>query len=336
MTWIDFDLDDPAIGGRLRDAGLEIDLQPKKGARTTHEVITLLGGATAAIVSTDPFSASVFEALPDLRTISRVGVGVDSIDLDAASRAGVLVSVTPGRNEETTADHTLALMLAALRRVTEHDRGIRDGRWERAGEWTAWDLHGKTVGLVGYGRIGRAVHSRLVGFGVNVVITDPAINAGENGARCVPLDQLLAEADVVSLHLPLTDGTRGIIDRERLGLMRKNAVLVNTARGGLIEEEALVRALKSGSLRAASLDVFSEEPPHGSELLELPNVVLSPHIGGLSDRSIRGMTEQATQNVLDVLAGKVTDAVVNPEAAALDGRRSQDPDASVSGREHVS
>lgn len=297
----------------LRDSGLRIDLQPKYGARSPVELIEVIKGATAAIVSTDPFDASVFAAVPELRTISRVGVGTDSIDLEAATDAGVLVTVTPGANEQTAADHTLALMLATVRRITEHDASVRGGRWDRAGERTAWELNGKTVGLVGYGRIGKAVGERLRGFRVELLAADPALSSLE-GVEIVPLDELLRRADIVSLHAPLTDETRGMLDQERLALMPEHAILVNTARGPLIDESALIECLSNGSIRAAALDVFAEEPPLDSKLLQLSNVVVSPHIGGLSDRSIAEMTQRAAQNVLDALDGNVSEAVVNPEA----------------------
>jgi phosphoglycerate dehydrogenase-like enzyme len=319
VTWIDFDPEDPATGGLLREAGLSVDLQPKDGARSPSELIEVVKGAIAAIVSTDPFDASVFAAAPELRTISRVGVGTDSIDLEAATEARVAVTVTPGANEQTTADHTLALMLAAIRRITEHDASVRRGRWDRAGELTAWELNGKTVGLVGYGRIGKAVGQRLRGFNVRLLATDPALEALD-GPELVPLDELLGRADIVSLHAPLTEETRGMLDGKRLALMPEQAILVNTARGPLVDEAALIEALEKRSIRAAALDVFADEPPADSRLLRLDNVVASPHIGGLSDRSIAEMTRRATQNVLDVLDGQVSDAVVNPEALGSSGR----------------
>ncbi len=321
VTWIDFDPDDPETGGLLASAGLQIDLEPKLGARSPEELVGLLKGASAAIVSTDPFNASVFEAVPTLRAISRVGVGIDSIDLDAATAAGVVVTVTPGANAETTADHTVALLLSVLRRVVENDASVRDGSWKRAGAMTPWDLHDKTVGLVGLGRIGRAVAERLRGFRARLLITDPAVTTSDVG-EVVELDELLARSDVVSLHAPLTPETHGMIDARRLALMPKRAVLINTARGGLVDEKALIEALRTGSLRGAGLDVFEHEPPRSSALLDLPNVVLSPHTGGLSDDSIVTMTRRASQNVIDVLAGRTTEAMLNP--GAVENRRHRD------------
>jgi len=312
VTWMDFDPDGPRTGARLRAAGLELRLEPKTGARSAAEMAALAQNAVAAIVSTDPFDRALFAAATALRAIARVGVGTDSIDLGAATDAGVVVMTTPGANRETTADHALALILAALRRVVEHDRSIRRGEWLRAGPMTPWDLNRATVGLVGYGEIGRAVARRLAGFDVALLVCDPAVRP-QPGIRCVPLAELLRAADVVSLHLPLTAATAGLIGEAELGLMRESAVLVNTSRGGLVDEPALADALRAGRLRAAALDVFADEPDVPRRFAELPNVVLTPHIGGLSERSIASMTERATTHVLDALRGAPdASAVANP------------------------
>ena len=306
VTWMDYDPDGPRTGARLRDAGLRVDCEPKLGARSATEVRRLAAGAVAAIVSTDPFDRSVFAATPDLRVISRVGVGTDSIDLDAATAAGVAVLITPGGNRETVADHAMALILAALRRVVEHDASVRRGEWRRGGELMARDLHGSTVGLVGHGQIGRAVARRLGGFGVEILVCDPAASDG------IDLDELLRRSDVVSLHLPLTSATRRIIGERELALMRDRAVLVNTSRGGLVDERALVERLRAGALYAA-LDVFEDEPPPLGDLSGLPNVVLTPHVGGLSESSVADMTEQATSHVLAALHGRPPlEALANP------------------------
>ncbi len=310
ITWPDFERDDPATGGRLAAAGLELKFAPKRAHRTPGELIGLLDGVVAAIVSTDPFDADVLAQAPRLRVIARVGVGTDSIDVETATRRGIAVCTTPGVNAASTADHAVALMLAALRRVPEHDRAVRQGAWSRTGAATPWELSGATVGLVGYGAIGRLVHRRLSGFAVRVLVCDPAAAAPASGARRVDLEPLLRDSDVVSLHLPLEAGTRGLLDRARLACLKPGAVLVNTARGGLVDEEALADALQSGAIRAAALDVFTEEPPSSSRLLTLPNVVLTPHVAGLSDRSVREMTRRATDAVLDVLAGRVPEGIV--------------------------
>jgi len=302
ITWPDFDRDDPATGGRLSAAGHELRFAPKRAQRTPDELIALLDdGVVGAIVSTDPFDARVLGAARRLRVIARVGVGTDSIDVAAAARQGIAVCTTPGVNAASTADHAVALMLAALRRVPEHDRAVREGTWPRTGAATPWELSGATVGLVGYGAIGRLVHRRLSGFAVRVLVCDPEADPAP-GAERTELEPLLRASDIVSLHLPLGPATRGLIDEHRLAQLKPTAVLVNTARGGLIDEDALADALQRGRLRGAALDVFQDEPPNGSRLLKLPNVVVTPHVAGLSDRSVKEMTRRATDAVLEVLA----------------------------------
>jgi D-3-phosphoglycerate dehydrogenase len=320
VTWMGFDPDGGRTGSRLQAAGLRIDLAPRIGHRGPREMARLLAGRVAAIVSTDPIDADVLATATELRVIARVGVGTDSIDLDAATAAGVVVTITPGANRETTADHGLAMMLAAVRRVTEHDASVRRGEWQRAGGLTPWDLNRTTVGLVGCGEIGRAVAQRLAGFGVALLVADP-VPPSAPGFECVELEELLRRADVVSLHVPLTERTRGLIGARELALMRPGSILVNTSRGGIVDEAALEAALRSGHLGAAALDVFDSEPTVPAGLRSLPNVVLTPHIGGLSRRSIDVMTERATGHVLETLAGRPpADAVANP--AVLAHRRS--------------
>jgi D-3-phosphoglycerate dehydrogenase len=310
-----FDVDHEQIGARLREAGLELEDAGPRGNRRPDEVATLASRATAAIVSSDPFDETVFAASPQLRVIARLGVGLDSIDLDAATQRGVVVTTTPGLNDETCADHTLALLLAALRRIVEHDASVRRGEWDRGGSLTPWDLHGKRVGVVGHGRIGRSVVRRLHGFGTDIKIYDP-LAPPDAPSACATLDELLAWADVVTLHAPLTASTEHLIGAAQLAAMRPGAVLVNASRGGLVEEAALVEALSSGRLRAAGLDVFADEPPGNPALRELPNVVLSPHIGGLSREAIDAMARQCVQQVLDVLHGRLPDGVANPNVLA--------------------
>lgn len=197
VTWPDYDLQAVGIGQVLREAGLEIRLAPKLGSRSAAQVRELVADAAAAIVSTDPFDAQVIASSPDLRVIARVGIGVDSIDLEAATRHGVAVTVTPGANEATVADHTLALMLALLRRICEHDAAVRRGEWNRTGRHIPWTLTGSTVGLVGYGHIGRLVADRLSGFGVTVLASDPVAPADDR-VGMKSLDELLASSDIVA------------------------------------------------------------------------------------------------------------------------------------------
>ena len=312
VTWPDYDADGDQMGRALAREGLAVRLAPKLGARSPLEVRALVQNAVGAIVSTDPFDAGVLANSPALRVIARVGVGIDSIDLDAATAHGVAVTVTPGVNEGTVADHTIALMLAALRRVCEQDAAVRRGEWNRTGEHAAWLLSGGTVGLVGFGHIGRIVAERLRGFDVRVLVNDP-VEPRDGAVEPVGLDVLLSASDVVSLHVPLLPTTRGLIGARELALMRPGAILVNTARGAVVDEAALVDALESGRLRAAALDVFANEPPTASRLLALPNVVLSPHIAGISTTSVRDMTRHATASVIDVLCGRPPAHLANPE-----------------------
>lgn len=324
VTWLNFDSADPATGGLLETAGLEVVLAPKTGNRSIEEVRRLVQPCVAAIVSTDPFDQSVFDDATELRVIARIGVGVDSVDVEAATRAGVVVTTTRGANQETTADHTVALLLAVVRRVLENDRSVRGGEWSRAGGLTGGELTGSTVGLVGYGTIGRAVARRLEGFGVDLLVSDPYADemvknpvGTETAVAVTPvsLDDLLIRSDIVTVHAPLDESTRGMIGERELAAIGPDGILINTARGGLVDEAALVSALKEGQLKAAGLDVFEEEPLGDSPLTSLSQVVLTPHIGGLSDQSIKRMLEQAARQVVDLLAGNESKSgVVNPEA----------------------
>ena len=311
-----FDPDAPH-GGRLAGAGVEFKLAPKLGARSPAEVAELVADCVGAMVSTDPFDESVFAAAPDLRIVARVGVGYDAIDVDAASRAGVVVTTTPGANEETVADHTLAMILAAVRRIAEHDRNVRAGKWDRFGPMLSWELHGKVVGVIGAGAIGAKVIRRLQGFAVRVLFFDPVVAACEGAEKVDRLDDLLRAAEVVSLHTPLLPATRGLIGAREIALMGPEAILVNVARGGLVDEAALAAALKGGGLRAAAFDVFVEEPPIDRSLFDVPNLVLSPHIGGVGVGSIAAMIDRATASIIETIQGSRPADALNP--AAFDG-----------------
>jgi phosphoglycerate dehydrogenase-like enzyme len=311
VTFPSFDVDDPESAGVLIAAGLEIRLSPKTGARTPVDVVTVMADAVAGIVSTDPFDDRVFAACPRLRVLARTGVGVDSIDIDAATAAGVVVTTTPGVNNEVVADHTLALILAAVRRVVESDASVRRGEWRRGSDLPVWDLHGSTVGIVGLGAIGQAVARRLRGFDCTLLAYDVDDRPVDHVKR-VSLSELLSRSEIITVHVPLLQSTRGLIGARELALTRPDAILVNTSRGGIVDEEALIEALRSGRMRAAALDVFADEPPAESPLLALPNVVLSAHLAGLSEASITRMLRLAAQAVVSVLEGGEPAGVVNP------------------------
>lgn len=255
---------------------------------------------------------------PDLLIVANYAVGFDNIDVAACTRRGVLVSNTPDVLTETTADLTWALMLAAARRVAEGDRFLRTGR-----EWI-WgpemmlgqDVYGKVLGIVGYGRIGRAVARRATGFGMRVLYHDPAVSAVDAGSGVEPagLDDLLATADFVALHVNLTTETRHLINAERLARMKSTAVLVNAARGPIIDEAALAEALESGALFAAGLDVFEREPEVHPRLRESPRAVLVPHLGSATVETREAMGMLAVDNVLAALDGRRPPTLLNPEA----------------------
>ena len=315
VTFPAFDHADAETTGILARAGLEIRLAPKTGARSPAELARLVGEAVAVIASTDPFDRSVFDGCPRLRVVARVGVGVDSIDLEAATAAAVVVTTTPGVNDQVVADHTLALMLAAIRRVVEADGSVRRGEWRRGSDMTAWGLHRRTVGIVGLGAIGQAVARRLTGFDCTLLAHDVEQRAFD-GVELVPLGELLARAEIVTVHVPLDDSTRGLIGADEIAQLRPGAIVVNAARGGIVDEAALTEGLRSGHVHAAALDVFEHEPPVGSPLLELPNVVLSPHVAALSEESVRRMLRLAAEAVVTVLRGGEPPGVVNPTALA--------------------
>ena len=242
----------------------------------------------ALLVANEPVDGAHF---PALRLVANFGVGYDRVGVEALQSRGVAVTNTPGVLDAATADLTWALVLAARRRVVEGDRRVRAGEW--TGSWAdgflAEELSGSTLGIVGLGRIGSAVARRAEGFDVRVLAT--------RRSGGMPLDDLLAESDVVSIHAPLTDETRGLLDARRLALLRDGACLVNTARGEIVVEEALVAELASGRIRAG-LDVFAHEPHVPAALLELPNVVLTPHLGSATRQTREAMTRIVVDNVL--------------------------------------
>jgi glyoxylate reductase len=242
----------------------------------------------ALIVANEPIDAKHF---PSLRLVANFGVGYDRLGVEGLSRAGVAVANTPGVLDAATADLTWALILAARRRVVEGDRRVRAGEW--TGSWAdgflAEELTGSTLGIVGLGRIGGAVARRADGFELRVLWT--------RSQEGTPLDELLSESDIVTLHTPLTPETRGLLDARRLALLRDDACLVNTARGELVDEDALVAELVSGRIRAG-LDVFAHEPHVPEPLLSLPNVVLTPHLGSGTRQTREAMTRIVVDNVL--------------------------------------
>lgn len=311
VTYPGFDPHDPEVANILLDKGLEIRMEPKLTERGPDDVVEILGDAVAVIADADPFVESVFSRAPRLKVVARAGVGFDSVDLEAATRAGVMVTTTPGANHETVADHTMGMILGLTRNLCRHDASTRQGEWARGGD-IGGTLFRSTVGLVGYGSIGRAVGRRLRGFGCRVLVHDP-VRAEADEFELVSLDRLLRESDVVSLHLPLNEATRHILSGPELESMKSNAIVVNTSRGGLIDEAALAEALESGQIAGAALDVFEIEPLVPSPLTESEKVMLSPHIGGVGELANRSMCSKAAACVVGALSGEDRRFVINPD-----------------------
>ena len=299
----------------LRAGGLEIDYPPEGlSLKDPSVLIEQLQGADAVLASVEPYSREVLAA-SSLRVIARSGVGYDSIDMEAASELGILVTITPGANREAVAEHAVALMLGVAHGYPARDKEARSGQWRRI---PLPRLSGKTLGLVGLGDIGKAVVPVAAGLGMKIIAHDPAADcqfAEENGVRLRSLDELLAEADVVSLHLPATTETTDIIHAQSLAKMKRGAILVNTARGGLVDEDALADALESGHLAGAGLDVFKTEPlPPDSRLAKSDNALLCPHMAGLDKEALRTMARLAADSIVRLRQGRWPDGrVANPQ-----------------------
>ena len=251
-------------------------------------VSAALAGADALIVrSATRVTAELLEQAPRLRVVGRAGVGVDNIDLDAATRRGILVMNTPGSNAVSVAEHTLALLLALARCVPQLNAATHAGRWEK-GAAAGIELRGKTLGLIGLGRVGSEVARRARALELRVLAHDPYISesvAQEAGVELVSLPELLARSDFVSLHAALSPATEKLINATTLAQMKRGARLINTARGELVDEAELAEALRAGHLAGAALDVFAVEPPRSSPLLSLPNVIATPHVAGSTEEA---------------------------------------------------
>jgi len=257
------------------------------------DLASFLSGCEKAVLALEVVDDALLERLPTLKVISKFGVGVDSFDLAAMARRGVKLAWTPGTNSRSVAELALMSALSLLRRIPEATAGLRAGKWAQPKGTT---LTGKTVGLVGLGAVGRDLVALMAPFGVRVLAHEPAPDrafAEKHGVRLVALEELLRDSDVVSLHLPLTPETRGTLDAARLALMKPTAVLLNTARGGLIVEGALLAALDAGRLAGAALDVFASEPPGEARLLSHPKLLATPHIGGSTEEAILAMGRAA-------------------------------------------
>jgi D-3-phosphoglycerate dehydrogenase len=300
----------------LEDAGVELRFVALPAAAPAVELIHQLQGCFAVIAGGQRYTEDVFAALPGLCVVARLGVGYDAVDVEAATRYGVAVTTTPGTLEWAVADHTMGMIIALAHQIVQTDRAVRGGIWRG---YYVLDVWRKTLGLIGLGRIGQMVAHRARAFDMRILAHEPRPNmefVESHGITLVSLDELLAQSDFVSLHVPLTDETRGLIDERRLAMMKPEAYLINTARGGLVDEDALFEALQSGRIGGAGLDVRASEPPTDSRFTTLDNVVMTPHMAGLTDGRRLACCLMVAEGILRVLRAERPDGLVNPEVWA--------------------
>jgi phosphoglycerate dehydrogenase-like enzyme len=298
----------------LREAGLEL-VYPNIGAQLTEEqLLEWLPGIKASVAGSEPYTARILEAFPQLRVIARVGVGYDAVDVEAATKIGCAVTIAPGTNEGSVAEHAFCLMLALARELVPQHLELKAGGWPRR---AILPLRGRTLGIAGLGRIGKAIALRGAAFGMRLLAYDPEPDktfAENHQVTLVSFEQLLAESDYLTLHLPVTPQSRNLINRRTLALMKPTAFLINTARGAIVNEADLFEALRNQRLAGAGLDVFEQEPPGKHPLFELDNVVVTPHAGGADVQSRDDMALSAAQAIASLLRGEwPTEKVVNPE-----------------------
>ena len=304
----------------IQDAGHEMDISEKDGVLTREELLKALSAKeydAVLCLLTDPIDSEVFDAAPKAQIFANYAVGYNNIDTEEAKKRGITITNTPGVLTNTVAEHTFALVMDAMLRITEADR------FTRAGKYDGWapmmylgsDLGGKTLGILGAGRIGsRVVHHAVKGFDMNAIYYDIKQNEHiekEYGAKFYSTpEEVLKEADVVTVHVPLLDSTRHLINAERLAMMKPSSYLVNTSRGPVVDESALVDAIKNGVIKGAALDVFEEEPEMAPGLAELDSVVITPHIASATEETRGKMADLAGQSIVDKLAGKTPVNVV--------------------------
>lgn len=302
----------------LRDARFEIVFPPVRRQLTDEEIIQLLPGITACLAGSEPYTRRAIEGAPQLRVIARCGVGYDAVDLAAANERGIPVTITPGANQDAVAEHTMALMLALTRTLISQHNGIVAGKWPRE---SSVPVRGHTLGIAGLGRIGKAVAVRAAAFDMRLVAFEPAPDMNfvkQYKIELLPFEKLLAVSDFVSIHVPLSVESKHLINSRTLALMKPTAYLLNTARGGLVCEADLYKALKEKKIAGAGLDVFEEEPPDpNNPLFKLDNVVLTAHTAGSDWKSRNDMAYMAAQAIVALSRGEwPAHQVVNPESRA--------------------
>lgn len=279
---------------------------------TAEEVAERIKDIDGYIAGLDYITSEALENAPDsLKVISRYGAGVDRVDIDAASEKGILVTNTPGTNSVAVCELAFGLMLAAARNIPKLNKAVEDGEWPRS---RGVELYGKTLGIIGLGAIGKNLAVRAKAFGMDIKAYDPYMDhsfAQTNGVEVCDLDDVLSESDIISLHVPLNDNTRHMIDKSRIEQMKDGAIIINTARGGLIDEDAAAEAVKSGKLGGLGLDAFEEEPLIDSPLKGLDNVIFTPHAGAQTAEAVKAMGAMAVDNLIAVLSGKDCTHIVN-------------------------
>jgi len=287
---------------RLEDAGIMVEVKKNLDPENEMVVSDLIGDAEGVLVGMDRVGEVVLSRCPNLRVVSKHGVGVDNIDLKAAQKYGVVVANAPGTNSVSVAEMAFTLIFSLARKLPHFFEQVKNKEWGATS--FGLELEGKTIGIVGFGRIGKTVGQFANAFGMKVLFFDPFIPADVSPYQKVTLEQLFREADFITLHAPLSDETREMVNDELLALMKKEAYLVNTARGELINEDALYRSLKENRIAGAALDVFTHEPPFESPLLSLPNVIATPHISSHTREANLKMGNIAAENIIRVFAGQ--------------------------------
>ena len=304
VTPTSYSRDDPRLRSELEKEVGDVVYNTTGRSLTSPELARLLPGIDGYIAGVDVIDAAALQAANRLKVIARYGVGLDNVDLAAATQRGIVVTYTPGANAVSVAELTVGLILALGRNLPLAVAAIRQGEWPR---WSGVTLEGKTVGLLGLGAIGKQVVKRLGGFDCRLIAHDPLADsdfARQHGVELLTMVEVISQADFLSLHLPLTPETRGLVDRAFLEKMKTGAYLINTARGEILAEAALLEALQSGKLRGAALDVFSREPPGvDNPLLQLPQVIATPHCGSHTDGATNAMGWMALRDCLSVLRG---------------------------------
>lgn len=313
---------DPVVTEIFQARGVDADLKPGLAPEELLAIVAEYDGI--AVRSATKITDDVIKHAKNLRVVGRAGIGVDNIDVTAATARGIVVMNTPFGNSITTAEHAIALMFVAARQIAAANESTQAGKWEKS-RFLGTELHGKTLGLIGCGNIGAIVASRAMGLQMRVVAFDPFLSADravELGVEKVELDGLLERANVISLHTPLTDGTRNILSAERLAQARRGVIIVNAARGGLVDESALRELLESGHVGGAAFDVFTEEPARENVLFGAPNFVATPHLGAATVEAQEKVAVQVAEQMSDYLVtGAVTNALNMPSITAEEAPR---------------